>query len=242
MADGNHERFEELALGHVLGGLPSEDAAVFRAHLVECRDCRLRVAELRDIAADLAATEREEKRLAAVATQVAEREDEEGDDGDGVGPPRWLRSRWVPVVAVVAIVSVLGILFWNYHLRRVTTQYATVVERQEDVLGILATGEPLAVDARRGVEALAAREEASVAVSISDLPAEVVEGYIVIWLLDDGEVTGDTVGGRSSDPASFVIAVDGADELVVTGHRVGTAPPEEPGDDPLVRVDIPTGD
>lgn len=242
MTDGNHERFEELALGHVLGGLPSEDAAAFRAHLVECRDCRLRVAELRDIAADLAATEREEKRLAAVATQVAEREDDGGDDGDDVGPPRWLRSRWVPVAAVVAIVSVLGILFWNYHLRRVTTQYATVVERQEDVLGILATGEPLPVDAGRGVEALAARDGASVAVSISDLPTEVVEGYIVIWLLDDGEVTGDTVAGRSSDPASFVVEVEGADELVVTGHRVGTAPPEEPGGDPLVRVDIPVGD
>lgn len=241
MTAENHERFEELALGHVLGGLPSDDAAVFRAHLVDCRDCRLRVAELRDIAADLAATEREEKRLAAVATQVADREDD-GDDDAAVGPPRWLRSRWVPVAAVVAIISVLGILFWNYHLRRVTTQYATVVERQEDVLGILATGEPLSVEAARGVGALAAREGASVAVSISELPDEVVEGYIVIWLLDDGEVTGDTVGGRSSDPASFVIEVDGADELVVTGHRAGTAPPEEPGDDPLARVDIPAGD
>lgn len=238
MAEENHERFEELALGHVLGGLPSDDAAAFRAHLVECRDCRLRVAELRDIAEDLAATEREEKHLAAVATQVAEREPEV-DDG---GAPGWRRSRWIPVVAVVAIISVLGILFWNYHLRRVTTEYASVVQRQEEVLQILSSGDPLEVVTAQGVTAAAATDGASVAVSVTGFPPEVVEGYLVIWLLEGGEVVGDPMGGSGHEPAAFVVEADGADELVVTGHRAGAAAPEEPGDAPLLRVDTSPAD
>lgn len=237
MVEQNHERFEELALGHVLGGLPSADAAAFRAHLVECRDCRLRVAELRDIAADLAATEREEKRLAAVATQVAERE-----SGEDEGAARWLRSRWIPVAAVVAIISVLGILFWNYHLRRVTSEYTGVVQRQEEVLGILSSGEALPVEVDRGAAAVAAMDGGSIGVSISALPTEVLDGYIVIWRLDDGQVVGDPIGGPTSDPAAFAVEPEGADELVVTGHPPGAATPEEPGDTPLVRVDIPARD
>ncbi|MBW3561478.1 MAG: anti-sigma factor [Actinobacteria bacterium] len=235
MAEQDHERFEELALGHVLGGLRSSDAAEFRAHLIECRDCRLRVAELRDIAADLAATEREEKRLAAVATQVAEREDEETDEGS----PRWVRSRWIPAAAVIAIIAVLGILFWNYHLRRVTTEYATVVERQEEVLRILSSGDALEVDVRQGVDALAAHEGDSVALSVAGLPASVADGYLVVWLFEDGEATDDTRVAPSSDPAAFAIDVGDADQVVVSGHRSGGTPPGAPGDGELVRVDIP---
>ena len=60
-----HDRYERMAVGHVLGGLDEVDAAAFRAHLLECADCRKRVNELRGIASDLARTEREERRAAA---------------------------------------------------------------------------------------------------------------------------------------------------------------------------------
>jgi anti-sigma factor RsiW len=80
MAD-EHRRFEHLAVGHVLGGLDPVDAAEFRVHLTGCRDCRRRVAELRAIATDMAAAEREERAASRLQTEVARRTEQvDGED------------------------------------------------------------------------------------------------------------------------------------------------------------------
>lgn len=75
-----HRHFEDMAVAHVLGGLEPSEGQVFRAHLLECGDCRARVGELRAIAHELAGVERDERRVrAAKAVDMKSREG--GDDG-----------------------------------------------------------------------------------------------------------------------------------------------------------------
>jgi anti-sigma-K factor RskA len=234
-----HERYEELALGHVLGGLRSRDAAVFRAHLVECRECRLRVAELRDMAADLAATEREERRRAAVATQVADEEDQEEP------PPTWrlVLGRWFSIGVVLGVVAVLSLLFWNYHLRRVTGTYAGVVAGQGEVLAVLAAGDRLKVETAEGVEAVAANEDGRVAVSLARLPELSSGSRLYVWLLAGDQVRSfQQVPPPESDALPLSRSIGEADTLLVTVERPGDRPPDRPGQRRLARVAlVPVG-
>lgn len=243
MGEG-HGRYEALAVSHVLGGLRGDDASEFRAHLVECRDCRLRVAELRDIAADLAATEREERRLAAIATRTAE---EAGDDEEHERRRWWHGDRWgragAVVAAVAAVALVLGITFWNYHLRRVTGEYARAVDAQGEVLDLLTRGDAVAVETRERVRATATEGEGRIAISLAALPELADEAVLVAWLLARGEVVGREVvgvGARPADagPLPFLLETDGADTVEVTIERAGERPPEEPGTRRLVRAEL----
>lgn len=234
MSEG-HERFEEFALGHVLGGLSSQDAAIFRAHLIECRDCRLRVAELRDIAADLAATEREARRAAAVATQVARREEDE---------QRTPRSRFaVPgrraqIVTVVAVAAILTILFWNYHLRRTAGLFARVVDNQATVLGDLAEGQPVAVEVSGSTRGVAATHRDRLALSLSDLPIGGAGSKLVVWLLDGDDVESwESYRPPPDGRLPLTIELNGADQVVVTVERVRTHP-KVPTGRQLARVDV----
>ena len=116
----DHAQFEELAVGHVSGGLSSNQAQVFRAHLLDCPQCRARVGELRAIASDLADVERDErrtrteepvqvKRRARVATREQEREQ----------PPPPAGNR---VVFIVGLVFVVLLSVWNFTLRSSNAQ------------------------------------------------------------------------------------------------------------------------
>ncbi len=50
----DHERWEELAVGHTLHALEPADDEAFAGHLASCADCRQLVADMQDVAADLA--------------------------------------------------------------------------------------------------------------------------------------------------------------------------------------------
>lgn len=209
-----HERYEELAVGHVLGGLTAPDAAAFRAHLVGCRDCRLRVAELRDIAADLVAAEREERAQAQVRTEVAERTIE--DEPPPV-PPR-LSSRTLALGLVLAVV-VLGVLaFWNLHLRTQVEATTLLVDRQETALAELAAGVTVAVEVVDPASGLVVTDDEQVAFSFVDLPALTGSERYVVWLTGvDGDEDGPVLVARPGD-RRVAGAVDqrGADELRIT--------------------------
>jgi hypothetical protein len=178
-----HERYEELAVGHVLGGLGASEAADFRSHLLGCRDCRLRVAELRDIAADLAAAEREERSEARVRTEVARRTAETGDGDDGITRPH-LPSGLVAIVIVAAVVLFGALAFWNLHLRTQVAAFDLLVERQDDALSELAVGVSVVVDAVAPAGGLVVVDDAEVAFSFVDLPPLADTERYVVWLLD----------------------------------------------------------
>jgi anti-sigma factor RsiW len=77
-----HERYDGLALDHVLGGLSGRAASEFRSHLASCGACRSRVDELRGIAAELGEIERDERSRARLQTEVARRDDAGQYDGE----------------------------------------------------------------------------------------------------------------------------------------------------------------
>ncbi|MFN2557220.1 MAG: hypothetical protein ABR592_10205 [Nitriliruptorales bacterium] len=233
MVEG-HERFEELALQHVLGGLSSSNAAIFRAHLVECRDCRLRVAELRDMAAELAATEREERRRSAVATQVAR---EEGTSEEPRSWLPWSSPRWAMLALVLAAIIVVVLLFWNYHLRRVTGQYAAEVERQAGVFEVLASGEPLPVQTREGVRGIAAIRDGNVALDLLRLPT-LAEAQIAIWVVP-AQLEGPEEIAQlpKNGQLAAVVEVGGADTVLVTLEQ-NDHYPRTPGDRVLASIPI----
>jgi hypothetical protein len=200
-----HQRYERLAVGHVVGGLDEVDAARFRSHLVTCRDCRTRVAELRGIASDLLATEREERAARGSGrTELAERVEEEAE-----APPR--PADVAPVRAwpwrVVAIgllpLVLLGALAWGVWLRAEAALTGAALETANTALRVIAEGEPLALDVTTGYSGLTGVVVATgdrVVVDLSTLPEPRLNEVVRAVLLDgDGEVVRRGTPYSSSD-------------------------------------------
>jgi hypothetical protein len=137
-ADG-HRYFEELAVSHVVGGLDDSEGRIFRAHLLECSECRAQVGELRAIAHDLADIERDERRVrAAKAIETKRRETDEEEQSEEELPPTTRASR---IGVVVGLVLLLGLAAWNFTLRGTVEQLAEANRRGVDASGVLALGE-----------------------------------------------------------------------------------------------------
>jgi hypothetical protein len=176
-----HDRFDELAVGHVLGGLPSSAAAEFRSHLTGCRDCRARVAELRDIASDLAAAERDERSHERVKTEVARR-----NAADPLHGRAWEVSvRVLAGTLVVAVLGVLGLAFWNFHLRDQNAELLRVARTREAVLDGLATGDRVPTELSAGVSGRVVTDADDVTIDLVGLPALGADEQLVVWLLGD---------------------------------------------------------
>lgn len=192
MAD-EHARYERLAVGHVVGGLDEVDAARFRTHLVQCRHCRSRVAELRGIANELTATEREERaaRASSGTTELAAREETEAPPrAADVAPARsW---PWRVVAVALLPLLVLGGLAWAVWIRAEVDLTAAALGTSNRALRIIAEGEQLTLRPTttatelRGVVAATADE---VVVDLSGLPALGPDEAARVVLLDaTGEV------------------------------------------------------
>ena len=223
----DHERFEELAVGHVLGGLEAADAARFRSHLISCRACRSRVAELRSIAADLVAAERDELASKVVRTEVARAEGEE----PGAAPePQRLTIRHVTLAVVVVALLGVAMAFWNLHLRTVAAGYLEVAEARGDTLRELATGVSAPTDTAEGLEATVVIDGEQVAFTLAGMPRLDDGDVLVAWLFDaDDEaeaVLFAPAGSIDDDAISGHVADGGASRLVISVERGA------PGDQP----------
>lgn len=234
-----HERYEELAVGHVLGGLAATDAADFRSHLLGCRDCRLRVAELRDIAADLVAAEREERAEARVRTEVAQEQDDDVEVVVERSRPR-VSSRTLGLTLVV-VVALGGLAFWNLHLRTQVAATGLLVERQESALSELATGVSVAVEVVAPGSGLVVVDDERVAFTFVDLPALTGRERYVVWL-----------EGSEEDDEPIVIARPGERRVAgaverddATGLRItvenGVATDEAPASREVASADLTAG-
>jgi anti-sigma-K factor RskA len=237
---GEHERYEQLAVGHVLGGLEAADAADFRTHLLSCRDCRLRVAELRDIAADLAAAERDERAQAQVRTEVARRVEDDEEPGGPDPAPQRIGVRHVTLATIVVLVLAGAMAFWNLHLRTASTTYARVAEHRGETLRELATGVPVDVDLAEGVEGLVVVDGEQVAFTLDQLPPLRDDERLVVWLLGTEEGTVAALRIHAFQLGAGVLAghldADGAEELVIT--RQHGAVTEEPAGERIARADL----
>jgi anti-sigma-K factor RskA len=188
--DDGHERYRQLAVSHVLGGLDPDDAAAFRSHLQGCRDCRARVAELRGIASDLERAERDERARATVQTEVVRRPPEGEPEATAGGEPTGPRIgvRQVTIAAVIVMLLAGAMAFWNLHLRTTNAVVVTVAEQHADTLEVLAAGTPVDVVAEHPVRGLAAVDGERVALTLTGV--EATEGArLVAWLRDGADVT-----------------------------------------------------
>ena len=230
MASG-HGRYEEMAVGHVLGGLSPRQSADFRNHLQSCGECRSRVAELHGIADDLAAAEREERTREPVRTEVAPREGPQQPDR-GRGGRIGIGHVTAAVVVVLALAT--GMAFWNLHLRSTAGAYLGVLEAQGDALERLAVGVELDVDTRGDVVGRLVTDGSTITLTLSGLEPLGGDERLVAWfagapdpdqtpprvLAGPGELDGGTVAAS--------LTTDGARHLTVT-REVGIAQEEAEG-------------
>lgn len=133
-----HRYFEELAVTHVVGGLSEADGAVFRAHLLECSECRARVGELRRIAHDLADVERDERRVRAAKAVETKRRETEDDDAELDEPTT--NPRTSRVVFLLGLVFVIGLAGWNFMLRANLATQGMAIDRAEAAAQLLIDG------------------------------------------------------------------------------------------------------
>lgn len=171
-----HERFESFAIGHVLGGLDPVDGAEFRAHLVGCRTCRAQVAELRELAADLAAAEREARAAAALKTEVARREEPEEATG-------WsIPTRVVTALAILGTLVIVGLGFWNFHLRDQRGALLDASERSAATLELLASGRTVPATYAAGTEGVVAADDERFAMTLAGVPTPSTSQAVIVWL------------------------------------------------------------
>ncbi|MFW5933773.1 MAG: anti-sigma factor domain-containing protein [Actinomycetota bacterium] len=235
--DGRHEHFEQLAVGHVLGGLSAAEAATFRSHLLGCRHCRSRIAELRGIASDLADAEREERSRGAVRTQAVRRAEEEAP----AEPRSRITVRHV-TIAVIAVMVIAGAMaFWNLHLRTVAATYRSVVEEQAEALDVLAAGAELEPEVAEDLAGIATTDGERVSLVLSGLEPLGEGEYLVAWLEDypDGGSSAHRIAGPDQ-PEDGVVAVSlrtgGAAQLTVTHEVQGSV--EQPTGERVAQVEL----
>lgn len=238
--DGDHRYYEGLAVAHVLGGLDESDGRVFRAHLLECTDCRARVGELRAIAHELADVERDERRQRAA--KAIETKRREADDDQALAADAVVSARSSRTVVVVGLVLVVALSVWNFTLREENTRLRSAFQVRTQAAEALQFGTPWIV--------VPAPDSAFRA----DRTAKEHEGRLVLYVegLDDAEVYGlyllgadQSVKGRplpvqsvDGEVFSVVKLPHGAVEARLTNPE--GAPPKTPAGEILFRACDPS--
>jgi hypothetical protein len=228
-----HDRYAQLALSHVLGGLGRGDADDFRTHLRGCEDCRARVAELRGISSTLDAAAREERRRAADGPPERR--------APGTGEVRRGPGRLAVVAASLAVVLLFG--FWNLHLRTSADAYFTVAEERGAILRDLGAGTLLDDPSFASVGARVGLSGTRIVLVIADGGPLGSDERLVAWLEPLGSSTDEavvlSVGPRSSTEVAYRLERGSAMELVVT-REVGLLSSSGPRGAEVLRVRLPS--
>lgn len=230
-----HGRYDELALDHVLGGLSGRDASVFRSHLASCEDCRSRVAELRGIADELGAVERDERSRSRIRTEVARRDEDPGPAHDA-SPTRKLTVGHVAALTVVVLLLAAGVAFWNLHLRTVVGAYESVVDAQSDALSDLASGVLVEADLADGVAGRMALNDDQLAFALTGIDID-DRDVIAVWVTRG---TGETelaavAPGELLRGGTYGGVVDVGDATRVQVTREDGEPGDQPSGDEIAR-------
>jgi len=236
----DHARFAELAVGHVLGGLNPSDARRFQGHLEVGVEGRTRVAELRDIASDLAAAEQDERTRSPVKTEVSSQAVSRADRAAGATPTRRMTVGHVTVAALVVVVLAVGMMFWNLHLRTQVSGYQQLLEAQSEALSILATGVELEPELAEGVTAVVAFDGAQLAVTLGGMQLASTD-LVSTWRLDAAgeatEVARAPAAMLDHGTMSAVVEIEDGVEVLIT-QEPGVPAEEGPEGEVLVRVEL----
>lgn len=231
--DSAHDRFETLAVGHALGGLDASDSAEFRRHLQRCAACRRRIAELRGIADDLAAAERDERVRSRVRTEVPP---QLAAPEPPALPTISVRAFGVLVLVTCLVLGALG--FWNLHLRTQVGAAVATGERLETTLRTLAEGQVLQPTFAGAVRGLVARDDRQVAFALTGLPELAPDEAVVVWLLDTSEGDVAATAVRPQDGAlTGAVELDDAQAVLLTRQPLERGQ-EAPAGTELVRAPL----
>ena len=229
-----HARFEQLALSHVFGGLQREDSDAFRDHLRACDPCRARVAELRGISSSLDAAAREERRRSREQPAPRRERPEESSDRRGSLSRLW---------SVALVLSLLmGVGFWNLHLRTTSSAYFAIAEERAAILRDLAAGDLLEDPTIDALDARVATTTTRIVLLVTDAGPLGSDERLVAWLLPMGSAVADrvvlAVGPQPDAEIAVRLVRDSARELMVTRER-GLLSSNGPRGTTLIRVDLP---
>ena len=186
----DHRTFEDMAVAHVMGGLDQDQGRLFRAHLLDCGDCRARVGELRAIAHELAGIERDEQRVRSA--QTVEMKSRERDDSDEEPPPP-RRTSWLPRLAAFAALTMLIVLgSYVFTLRGQIGSLNEQLGQRLEASAALEHGDKLAVThtAPYVTHATAKRHGDQVVALVEGLDDDSVYG---LYLVDDSGESGRTI-------------------------------------------------
>jgi hypothetical protein len=193
----DHRAYDDMAVAHVMGDLDEYEGRVFRAHLLDCHDCRARVGELRAIAHELAGVERDEQRVrSAKAVEMKSRADggdDTGESEDEPAAPRRAGMGWVGRVLVLGTVALLVLLgAYVFTLRGQIATLQREVDLRVEASAALEHGRELSIiHTAPGVEdATVKRHGETVVVLLDGLEDERVYG---LYLVDDSGPTAQTV-------------------------------------------------
>ena len=228
-ADG-HRYFEGLAVAHVLGGLDDSEGRVFRAHLLECGNCRARVGELRAIAHDLADVERDERRVrAAQAIDTKRRESEDETDEQAEPLPSARSSR---ITVIVGLVLIIGLSLWNFTLRGALTVQESL-NRDLVAAGVLAeSGEPWTTTHEAGeIEGSVTHDTERFLVTVDGLDPEQPYGLYVLNAADEVRLRVPIPTNNGRLYRLFELPTDAA-RLVLTDPADSNGEAASPGEEP----------
>lgn len=180
----DHAQFEELAVRHVSGGLAPHQAQVFRAHLLECAQCRARVGELRAIASDLADVERDERRQRVEEpaekkrrSRVATREQD---------PPRAPPDSGGRALLVIGVVFVVLLSVWNFSLRSENGQLEASLDAERRATAIGNLGDRWTPSANTLSDGVARSQDGEIVVLVEDVDDGA--SYVVELAAGDGDI------------------------------------------------------
>ncbi|MBY5163974.1 anti-sigma factor [Salsipaludibacter albus] len=237
--DTEHDRWESLAVDHVLGGLDQASASAFRRHLVGCPQCKAQVAELRDLAGSLEDAARDERAVLALRTRARREVDE---DDEGPEPPPRSTPRRIVIALLVIGVAVLGLAAHNVHLRVQQTSLEDVADRQQAVLQGLGSGLVMDTVFPEGASGVVVADGDRVAWSITDLPVPATDQRVVVWLAEPETTRRVAVHTAGSMPDGAINGVEterGAETLLVTRETIdGSRLANQPSDDVLAEADL----
>jgi hypothetical protein len=231
-----HRHFEEMAVGHVLGGLDTDQGRVFRAHLLECSDCRARVGELRAIAHDLAGVERDERRERSVqAVETKSRQDVEAAPEASAGGRQPSR-----ILFVVLLGLLVGLLSYTFVLRGNLSRAETALEERFQASAALEHGAELPVRYRApGIDATVKAHGDRIVVLMDGVSQSHEHAIYLVRDLAEGPRTVYRHPMSEQDGRVFVMLPLRGNEnrLIVTEGAVGF----DPNGDRILEAEIPEG-
>ena len=220
----DHEKWEALAVGHVLAALEPEDEDLFASHLAGCSVCARTIAEMTSVASHLAYAAEPAEPPAALKSSIldavaasgrAPAPSARGESALGnvvplVRPaPQHASTRWAQLLsAAAAVVLIAGLGVWNLNLRQNVQIADQAVARMTRVEQLAAdpTTVRVPLTSGNGAKGSALVRGTDVAVLLKGLPRNDASSIYVLWYQDDGGTfrAFDTFDVRETDHVNVV--------------------------------------